>query len=65
MQNYTAIGDVVNVASRLQSNVTDNGILLHEPTHRQVYRHVQTGQLFQLAVKNKAAPLTVCYLLGV
>jgi len=65
LQNYTAIGDVVNVASRLQNNVSDNNILLNETTYVQVCRHVQTGQPFPLTVKNKAAPLTVRYLFGV
>lgn len=64
MQNYTAIGDVVNVASRLQNNVADNNILINEPTYIQVYRYVQVGQSFALVVKNKAAPLTVRYLMG-
>ncbi|HZO70838.1 MAG TPA: adenylate/guanylate cyclase domain-containing protein [Ktedonobacteraceae bacterium] len=64
MQNYTAIGDTVNVASRLQNNVSDNNILLNDPSYMHVYRHVQVGQPFQLAVKNKSAPLTVRYLLG-
>jgi len=64
LQNYTAIGDVVNVASRLQNNVGDNNILLNEPTYIQVYRHVQVGQPFALTVKNKSQPLTVRYLMG-
>jgi class 3 adenylate cyclase len=65
LQNYTAIGDVVNVASRLQSNVQDNNILVNDPTYLQVYRYVQLGQPFKLTVKNKSAPLTVRYLLGI
>jgi len=65
IQNYTAIGDVVNVASRLQNNVTDNSILINDTTYRQVYPHVRTGQSFKLEVKNKSAPLTVRYLLGI
>ena len=65
LQNYTAIGDVVNVASRLQNNVSDNKILVNDSTYMQVYRHVHLGQPFQLSVKNKAAPLTVRYLLGI
>jgi len=64
LQNYTAIGDAVNVAARLQSNAADNNILLNESTYLQVYRHVQVGQLFPLEVKNKSAPLKVRYLLG-
>jgi adenylate cyclase len=64
MQNYTAIGDVVNVASRLQSNVSDNNILLNDSTYIQTYHHIQTGQDFLLEVKNKSAPLRVRYLTG-
>ncbi len=64
LQNYTAIGDVVNVASRLQNNVGDNNILLNDPTYTQVNRSVRVGQAFALTVKNKSQPLTVRYLLG-
>lgn len=64
MQNYTAIGDAVNVASRLQSNVSDNNILVNDSTYLQVHRHIQVGQSFPLQVKNKTAPLTVRYLVG-
>lgn len=65
LQNYTAIGDVVNVASRLQNNVSDNNILLNDTTHMQVLRYVETGLPFQMSVKNREAPLTVRYLFGV
>ncbi len=64
LQNYTAIGDVVNVASRLQNNATENNILLNEPTFLQVYRYVEVDQPFSLSVKNKSMPLTVRYLRG-
>ncbi|GHO50183.1 adenylate/guanylate cyclase domain-containing protein [Ktedonospora formicarum] len=64
MQHYTAIGDVVNVASRLQNNVSDNNILINDTTFQQVYPYVRTGQPFPLPVKNKANPLIVRYLLG-
>jgi adenylate cyclase len=65
LQSYTAMGDTVNIASRLQTNVTDNNILINESTYIQVSRHVLVGQPFPLSVKNKAAPLTVRYLIGV
>ncbi len=64
MQNYTAIGDVVNVASRLQSNASDNNILINESTFIQVYRYVQVGAAVPLQVKNKTGPLTVRPLIG-
>ncbi|GCE12165.1 adenylate/guanylate cyclase domain-containing protein [Tengunoibacter tsumagoiensis] len=65
LQNYTALGDVVNIASRLQSHATENNILINESTYMQVYRYIQTGKAFPLAVKNKTTSLTVRYLLGV
>lgn len=64
MQNYTAIGDVVNVASRLQNNVSDSNIIINETTYMQVYRSIVTGQAFPLQVKNKTVPLNVRYLVG-
>ncbi|MBO0784174.1 MAG: adenylate/guanylate cyclase domain-containing protein, partial [Ktedonobacteraceae bacterium] len=65
LQNYTAIGDVVNVASRLQNSVSDNNILLNDSTYMQVYRYVKAGQPFQMSVKNRETPLTVRYLFGI
>ena len=64
MQNYTAIGDVVNVASRMQNGVSDNMVLINETTYIQAYRFVETGQSFPMSVKNKSAPLNVRYLIG-
>jgi class 3 adenylate cyclase len=59
------MGDTVNVASRLQTNVTDNKILLNETTFLQVYRHIQYEGPISVVVKNKAAPLKSYYLIGV
>jgi PAS domain S-box-containing protein len=64
LQNYTAIGDVVNVAARLQSNASDNNILLNHATFLQVRQHVMASHLAPLQVKNKSAPLAVWSLLG-
>ncbi len=64
MQNYTAIGDVVNVASRLQTNASDNNILLNHATFVRVRQHVRVAQLPPLQVKNKSAPLDVWCMIG-
>ncbi len=64
LQNYTAIGDVVNVASRLQSNATDNDILINDTTYAQVYRYVQVSPPFSLSVKNRNVPLATRRLVG-
>jgi PAS domain S-box-containing protein len=64
LQNYTAIGDVINVAARLQSNATNNDIYINDSTYMQVKPYLQVSPFFPLNVKGKAVPLTVRRLLG-
>ena len=64
LQNYTAIGDAVNVAARLQQNTLDNNILLNHSTFLQVRQNVIASRLPPMNVKNKTAPLDVWSLLG-
>jgi adenylate cyclase len=64
LQNYTAIGDAVNVAARLQQNTLDNNILLNHSTFLQVRQHVMASRLPPMHVKNKTASLDVWSLLG-
>lgn len=64
LQNYTAIGDAINVAARLQSNATDNEIYLNGSTCKQVYQRVMISSPISLKVKGKTGPLTVGRLLG-
>lgn len=64
MQNYTAIGDAVNIASRLQANASDNNILLNHATFVEVRQHVIVSRLAPMSVKNKSAPLDVWSLQG-
>jgi len=64
LQNYTAIGDVINVAARLQSNASNNDIYINDSTYAQVRGYAQFSRPFFLGVKNKAASLTVYQLLG-
>ncbi len=59
LQNYTAIGDAVNIASRLQSNSADNEIIIHHTTYEQVSRYFDCVPLPPLYVKNKREPLIV------
>ncbi len=63
-QNYTAIGDAVNVAARLQQNTSDNNILLNHSTFVRTRKHVKVQQVPPLQVKNKTAPLDVWSLVG-
>jgi adenylate cyclase len=64
MQSYTAIGDAVNVAARLQHNASDNNILLNNSTFNVVRHQIEATMLPELRVKNKAEPLTVWCLTG-
>jgi adenylate cyclase len=64
IQNYTAIGDVVNVAARLQQEAKDNNIMLNHTTFTRVRQHVRVTKLPPLNVKNKAEPLDVWCLTG-
>lgn len=64
IQNYTVIGDAVNVAARLQKHASDNNILLNHSTFIRVRGQVQVDKLPPLMVKNKTAPLDVWYLKG-
>ena len=64
IQNYTAIGDVVNVASRLQSNASNNDILLNHSTFTRVRKHVNVSKMPSFTVKNRTEPLDVWLLKG-
>src|SRR5712692_5445063 len=64
IQSYTAIGDAVNVTSRLESNSTDNNILLNHSTFARVRQLVRVTKLPPLQVKNKTEPLDVWCLIG-
>ncbi|WP_376793929.1 adenylate/guanylate cyclase domain-containing protein [Thermogemmatispora sp.] len=65
IQNYTAIGDTVNVAARLQSKADDNNIYLNASTFYRVRQHVQIDHVGTLQVKNRSEPLEVMRLTGV
>jgi len=64
MQNYTAIGDTVNVASRLQGEASDNNILINHSTFVKVRRFVQVDTHETKYVKNRQEPLDVWHLKG-
>ncbi len=64
IQNYTAIGDTVNVADRLQTKAAKNEILLNESTYLNVYRHVHVSEPFFLDVRNRTGLLKARRLMG-
>jgi len=54
--DYTAIGDAVNLAKRLQENVGGGRILLSQSTYEQVKDHVRVKTLPPLKVKGRMEP---------
>lgn len=63
LQNYTAIGDAVNIAQRLQSGAADQ-IILSAATYATVALQIQAHALDPLVVKGKTMPLQVYQLDG-
>ncbi|HST87875.1 MAG TPA: adenylate/guanylate cyclase domain-containing protein, partial [Ktedonobacterales bacterium] len=64
LQNYTAIGDAVNTAQRLQSSATANQILLSVAAYLEVAPHILAHELGPMQVKGKTQPLSVYQLDG-
>lgn len=63
LQNYTAIGDAVNVAQRLQAGAADQ-IILSAATYQAVAPQILAHALDPLVVKGKTLPLQVYQLDG-
>ena len=65
LMNYTAIGDPVNVAKRLQENAEENQILISRATYASIESQVHARARETLVVKGRAAPVQVFELIGV
>ncbi|MDQ3900639.1 MAG: AAA family ATPase, partial [Actinomycetota bacterium] len=55
--DFTAIGDTVNLAARMQQVAEPGSVFISEPTHRIVGDHFDCEPLGELAVKGKAQPV--------
>ena len=62
--NFTAIGDAVNLAQRLQMSAEPRQILLYKDTYDIVAEHVIASSLKPLTVKGRAQPAEVYELKG-
>lgn len=56
-RDYTAVGDVVNVASRLQSACQPGAILVGEKTYRETHHIFEFGEEQVLAVRGREQPV--------
>jgi len=63
-QRFFALGDAVNVASRLETAAPLDEILVDANTARLLSGHARLGPAEPLALKGKAAPVLACRLLG-
>ena len=61
---YTAIGDSVNTAKRVQENSQKNQILISENAYLRVKKHIYVDKLDALNVKGKSKPIKVYEVLG-
>jgi adenylate cyclase len=61
---YTAIGDSVNTAKRVQENSQKNQILISEDAYNLVKKHIYVDKLDALNVKGKSKPIKVYEVLG-
>lgn len=62
--NYTAIGDVINTAKRIQEHALPGHILISAEAYEQVAAHIIARPVSPLSVKGKRQPVEVYELLG-
>ena len=65
LMSYTVIGDVVNVAARLQGEARAGEVLITEDTFRHVAGQVDTEELGSIYVKGRLAPVTMYKVIAV
>ncbi|MEW5940631.1 MAG: adenylate/guanylate cyclase domain-containing protein [Chloroflexota bacterium] len=61
---YTAIGDTVNTAKRIQENSARNQILISRDAYERIRKDVEAKQVTAMTVKGKAQPLDVFEVIG-
>jgi len=64
LMNYTAIGDPVNLAKRLQENAEAGQILLSQSAYQAVREHVRVRALKPIKVKGRSSTVPVYELVG-
>jgi class 3 adenylate cyclase len=64
LQNYTAVGDTVNIAARLQSHAGPGQILIGERAYARVRHQVRTQRLGYAHLKGRSEPYLIYEVLG-
>ncbi|MGE3271056.1 MAG: adenylate/guanylate cyclase domain-containing protein, partial [Chloroflexota bacterium] len=64
VKSYTAIGDVVNVAARLEGEAPAGEILITEDTYQQIASEVNVEPLGSIYVKGRVTPVAVFKVVG-
>jgi adenylate cyclase len=54
--NYTAIGDVVNLAKRLQENAAPGQIIIEDAVVKRLGDNVQAKRLGEMRIKGRTTP---------
>lgn len=57
--DYTVIGDVVNVAQRLQTVALENQIMITEDSYKKIKESFNCKKIGEVSLKNKALPVMV------
>ncbi|HKB42939.1 MAG TPA: adenylate/guanylate cyclase domain-containing protein, partial [Chitinophagaceae bacterium] len=57
--DYTVIGDVVNIAQRLQSAAKEGQIIINELAYEKVKESFNCRQVGEVSLKNKANPMVI------
>jgi class 3 adenylate cyclase/GAF domain-containing protein len=65
IRNYSCVGDVVNVASRLQGHAEGGHIIITRSTYNRVKDHVRVKGLGPVQVKGRAMPVEAIQVLAV
>ncbi|MCL2187526.1 MAG: adenylate/guanylate cyclase domain-containing protein [Defluviitaleaceae bacterium] len=63
--DYTAIGDAINTAARLESNAIEGQIVISDATYQQVKQHVDVIDLGVLQLRNKKVGVQAYSVIGV
>lgn len=62
--DYTAIGDTVNLAKRIQENTPGNKILISDDVHKVINGHIKTVFFQEMRVKGRERPVKTYELLA-